>query len=358
MRTFNHGRSFGSAGAVLLTALLLVWSCGDGPTGPGVAKDYPVYFNAGTSMRPSYRYHPESRKLDTLTMPYNSDNTLAVSADGSTLYLAGDNGVAVVAADSLTITRVLPYHSGSGGVATSRDGRYVVVAGDGFFLLRAEDYALAFSDTGQMSRAAFSHDGSSVFCIGGYDPGTSHPYVYRLSVLDSGFVGMRIRPNLPGLPWRIVPIPFAEKWLLLLKFGLTDYRFAVYDVALDSLVFAEDVAPGAGDIEVTPDGRYAFYSNPGTTAPSSSAPSSAIFVYNIEANQMLPPIPTDNAVGTSPGFFPIGSMTITPDGSKLIGLRGPFGGEAIVVNVNDFTISENLYLTTDLLGEVSCQSAR
>lgn len=358
MRTFNHGRYFGAAGAVLLTALLAVWSCGDGPTGPGVAKDYPVYFNAGTSMRPSYRYHPRSRTVDTLILPYNSDNTLAVSADGSTLYLAGDNGIAVVAADSLTIARVLPYHSGSGGVATSRDSRYVAVAGDGFFLLRAEDYSLAFSDTGQMSHAVFSRDGTSVFCIGGYDPGTSHPYVYRLTILDSGFVGMRIRPNLPGLPWRIVPIPSAEKWLLLLKLGLTDYRFAVYDAASDSLVFAEDVAPGAGDIEVTSDGRYAFYSNPGTTAPSLSEPSSAIFVYNIKANRMLPPIPTDRAVGASPGYFPIGSMTITPGGSQLIGLRGPFGGGAIVVNIKDLTISEYLYLTADMLGEVSCQSAR
>lgn len=332
-------------------------SCGDGPTGPKPAKDYAVYFNSGTSMRDSYRFYPRSGVVDTFSISYDSERAMAVSASGSRLYLENSSGVVVVSSDSMTYVTSLPYKANSGGIAVSPDGRFMAVAGDDLHVLRTFDYSVVFSDTGQLFHAVFSCDSKTLYCIGGYESVSPQPCIYTLEVSDTICIPSQRNAQWPGSPWRIVPSLTGDRWFLLLRSGLFDFRFAVYDVAHDSLVFQEYHTPGSGDIAQSKDGKFVFYSNPGTIAVG-PAPPSSFTVFNVEDNRVEKVVNTGDLQSATPGYFPIGSLAVTPDGRYLIGLAGPGGGEFVLFNIGEMEVVDNRIITSSFLGEVVCQNGK
>ena len=345
------------AGILVLAVVCLWGGCGDSPTGPGTAKDYPVYFNSGTSMEDYYRFYPRSGRVDTFSVDHDSERALAVSVDGTRLYLASYGGVAVISADSLEYLADLPYEANPGGVALSPDGKLVAVAGDGLYVLRTSDYSVLFSDTVVVGHAVFSHDSRTLYCIGGYSSASPQPYIYRLVVADSTCTLTVLFPQWNGHPWRILPSIAGDRWFLILRRGQYDFVFAVYDVAGDSIVFEDYQSPGSGDLAQSKDGKFAFYSNPGTMFIGPPPPSS-FTVFNVDENRIEKVVSTAELQSATPGYFPIGSLAVTPDGCYLVGLAGPGGGEFILFDLGKLEIEDNLLMTTTYLGEVVCQGAR
>jgi DNA-binding beta-propeller fold protein YncE len=159
-----------------------------------------------------------------------------------------------------------------------------------------------------------------------------------------------------GAPWRVVPSADESKLFLMLKYSTFGYAFVVYDVATDSIIFSDPLTPGAGDIEITRSGRYAFYSNPGTIAVGPPPPSH-FKVFDVRNNEICQIVSTEEVTTDSSGYMPIGLLAITPDGTRLVALRGPVGNEFLVLNPIDMRIEDYHHLGySTWLFDVTCQN--
>ena len=308
------------------------------PDPPPEPKDYMFYFNDGGYHDRYYRYFSESERADSLTIPHDSRKGFAAAADGSRLYLPDGNKTVVVDTDSFEDITVIDFEC-SHGVSVSPDNQYVAIIGDDVRILSASDYTLVFHDTDAVWHGIFSADSKQFYCVGGWSgDGSVLPYVYSVNLADSSFPVQRHTFS-DGGAWRIVPAVDGSRWFLYLKYDTFGYVFEVYDVAKDSIIFRDLLTPGAGDIEVTPDGKYAFYSNPGTTLVGPPPPSD-FTVFDIEANAIHKIVSTEDSAGGTSTFMPIGNFAITPDGRKLLAVRGPTGGDFLVFDVNAMEIDK------------------
>ena len=158
--------------------------------------------------------------------------------------------------------------------------------------------------------------------------------------------------------WKIVPSHNEVKWLLLVRYDQCLWSFEVYDASLDSIVFRDSLfLYGYGDMILTPDGRFLFYTMPGTPLElCPGAPHSAFTVFDVHRNGIHQIVNTAG-IGKTNGFFPIGNLAMTPDGRKLIAGRGPVGGEFIVLDVRTLQIEEYFDLGNEVwLWNVTCQN--
>ena len=241
--------------AVSLAALWL-FGCDDNPTKPkppSGPKDYPVYFyNEWDSIL--FAFHPTTRELDSLVIDFpDHDRGVTVSADGRLLYFSQDEAVSVVTTDSLHLVEELPY---GGPAAISPDDGLLAIMGQDFYILRTTDWSVVFSDTARLHYGVFSSD-SRIFYVGRVDDGEFFNCITWLRPLD-------LNPLLgcyavPGIPLKILPMSHDSRLLAYLL-----HRFVVYDTLLDSILFEADIWPGQGSLAMTPDGQFAFFSNPTT----------------------------------------------------------------------------------------------
>jgi len=74
---------------------------------------------------------------------------------------------------------------------------------------------------------------------------------------------------------------------------------------------------------MTPDGRYAFYGNPGTLSPG-PLPDSSFTVFDIEANAIDREVPIQRRINgvEAPWPYAIGEMVVTPDNRWLVATDG------------------------------------
>jgi len=343
----------------IVSMLLLAIACDDDkptePTPPAELKDYVFYFNDAGYTDRYYRYFSESERADSLIIPYSSLNGLAVSADGSRLYLCDGSRTVVLSTDSFDVITEISCQSAE-HVSVSPDNQYLAIIGDDIDIYHTADYTLLFHDTNDVNCGAFSADSRSFYCTGGGDvDGLEEPYVYRIDLSDSAFHVQR-RFFDEGRPYRVLPSVDEAKWFLYTIFSNFVWAFEVYDVSGDSLIFRDILEPGAGDIEITADGRYVFYSNPGNfqTGPP---PPSYFTVFDVDANEILKLINTEEYAETAEDYLPIGHLAITPDGRKLLGVQGPSGGEMIVVDVATMEIESHINLGRGLwLWDATCQN--
>ena len=326
--------------AIILAALCLT-ACCDKPIEPRPVKDYVFYFNDASYSDRYYRYHTASRKVDSLTIPYDSRTSLAVSADGTRLYLSDGMKTVVVSADSLDVITEIPYQ---GRVAVSPDNQLVAILGPEIQILKASDYSMLFYDTSAASRGRFSQSSKKLYCVGG-------PGVITIDLLDHPY--LTTRKGFPGIVLQVIPSLDDDKWFLYRKVYTFDYFFEVYDVQRDSVVFSEYLTPGHGEIEITPDGRYAFYTNPGRIIGFEGVP--FITVFDIEKNQVIDTIFTPSPVNN---YMVPQNLAITPDGSKLVADGAAGQGEFSVIHVRKREVVEHYYLGNSVdIWDVTCQNA-
>ena len=294
--------------------------------------DYRVWFWNSTGSNKLYAYHTATGDVDTTDIPWEPTQGLAVSHDGKLLYLAQQNSVVVVDTDSLTLVAELPY--ASRGVVVSPDGRHIaILSNDTTWVLRTSDYILVRTDTPRSGHACFSGDGKHLY---GTD---AEANVWRMSLSDLTEPVTR-KPIASGLPGVIIPTPDESKWLMYVKLpAMYTHAFEVYDVALDSTVFREILRPGVGYVAMTPDGKWAFYGNPGSEMIGPPA-TSDFRVFDIVNNRIDQIVSTEHFIDeNTPNGFPVGKLVVTPDGRRLVA-----SSEFTGINLLVYDLSEDRFV--------------
>ena len=118
----------------------------------------------------------------------------------------------------------------------------------------------------------------------------------------------------------VVPSEDNTRLFLYLNYGHPTWSFEVYEPYLDSIIFQDFLIPGAGQIAITPDGRYVFYSSPGRTG-TDPLPMQFLIFYDVQSNEI------DTVFDDPSQFcettwcaFP-NSMAVSPD-SRWLGILG------------------------------------
>ncbi|MFH1688476.1 MAG: hypothetical protein ABIE70_13270 [bacterium] len=302
-----------------VTALLLyVPACNDKPTQPPPPEpeeDYRVWFINVANSHMVYTYQPSLGDIDSTEIPW-SIGGLTASADGSKLYISGEQSVTVIDSDSHELVAELPYDPRR-SVAVSPDGRYVAIPGDSLWILRTSDYTLVYLDTLETGAGRFSADSRHYYTV------ASH--VRKYGPLD-GSIQVTTKIFDQTAITQVIPTPDEAKWLMYARLSpMYTWAFIVYEPASDSVIFMEILQPGAGYVAMTPDGHYAFYGNPGTISFGPS-PTMDFRVFDVQSNAIDCIVSTEVVVDSMPvEWFAVGEMVVTPDGKWLVAMDTPAG---------------------------------
>jgi hypothetical protein len=325
------------SGVVALFCLIwLSWSsCDKRPTEPEPPppqpKDYPVYFyNNWDSI--ILVFHPLTHKIDSIYTPIEGVmRGLTVSGDGRLLYLSQGERVLLLTTD-LRFIGELPY-SAWWGTAVSPDDDLLAIMGDDFHILRTTDWSVVYSDTIRLHNGIFSGD-SRTFYAGSVDGGEYYNYVFWLRPLDSNPVLNHY--ELAGSPGPVIPTPDNTRLLAYLL-----HRFVVYDICQDSVVHETAVWPGTGQLAMTPDGTYGFFSNPST--PLGELGTADVYAFDVQANRICDTFHIDDLLDSLQVItMGVGQMVVTPDGRWLVALDAPFGPHVLILY--DLSRGEAVYL--------------
>ena len=290
----------------------------DKPVEPKPLTDYPVYFCDPEGTPELFTYHPLTQQVDSIEIPWRPREGITVSADGKHLYLALRTSVVVVETDSLSVIAELQYEPDR-PVAVSPDNQLVAITGDDLYILRTCDYAVVFSDTDRTENGYFSSDSRSFYCAAGWSS-DSRGVVYKVDLTDSLFPVTR-RPFAEGGVVHVIPSMDESKWFLYLTVQTWISVFEVYDVFKDSIIFREGLTPGYGHIAISPDGKYAVYTNPGRSATDPPAPP-AFTVFDIESNAIDTVVSDIDFFSDSTWVAHPNWLAITPDSQWLAILGG------------------------------------
>lgn len=298
---------------------------------PEPEEDYIFYFNDASYFDKYYRYHSATHQVDSLIIPYESRKGFAVAADGSRLYLPDGNMTVVVSTDSFEVITEINY---AGGVSVSPDGRFLAIPGYDISIIDTEDYSVVFHDTNDAASGAFSQNSQAFYC------GNS-PYVFKIDLSTPDYQITRTQlPYLDHSLRQVVPSVDESKWFLYRQdtINQVSYYFEVYNVALDSIIFTDTLVPGLGEIVVSPDGKYVFYTNPGEMYTSPSGP---FTVFDVEKNKIHKTIEAHTPLHDG---LPVGNLAITPDGRKLVAMGKRGTGEFVIIDVASMEQTEHYYL--------------
>jgi len=301
-----QGLLIGTVAAAIGVVCLWQFGCEDKPTEPRPPqqpKDYPVYFINYLDAT-LFTYYPLSRRIDSAALGLGPQRRVAVSADGQLLYVAGPSNVVVLNAKSLDFVCELPY-TARWGVVASPDNRLIAIMGDGLTILRTGDFTEVFVDPVKVMDGVFSAD-SRTFYAHGRDGVGHFTYLYWLTPLPSNPV--LYQRELQSHVGYISPLKDGHRLALY----LTNY-FVMYDIVADSNIFACPLWPGAGNLGVTLDEKYAFFSNPSTMFFEEGT--TDLYVFDIEGNQICDTIVIDyfmDSIGAIAAYG-VGRMVFTPD---------------------------------------------
>jgi len=299
---------------------------GDNPVEPKPAEDYTVYFIDSHQHDGNwfFAYHPTSNKLDSFWLPYGSKPV--VSADGKKMYVTDRERrrIGIVDLNSLTVIDELPYER---PIAVSPDNQLLAVRGEGVRILKTSDYSEVFHDTVIVWRGTFSSDSHRFYGA------TSEGQVYRIELSDT-LVTVNTKSFANGGVRQVVPSWDESKWFLYLVVSSGLFRFDIYDVFADSIVYTAWLSPGYGELELTPDGKYVFYTNPGQedTGPGSHW----IGVHDVERRRIHTMITTAGVLDPPYDYgIPVSDVCITPDGRWLVAVAsGAFSGYPFVLTLD------------------------
>ena len=288
--------------------------CDDEPTGPRPPegpKDYVLYWNRTGYDSAFFSYHTLSERLDTFYLPGSQIYDMNVSADGSRLYISYSDKTRVISTLNHKVLADLPY-SGWYGVSISPDNRYFAVHSGNLRILSTADYSVVFQDTLAFRTTAFSADGHRLYAPGPWSPCRS---VYRLDLrhgFQSDFICI---PDDISIS-KVIPSRDEKLLFMFRSSGSCYWLFDVFDVEGDSLVFRDVVAPGCGDMVVTPDNESVFFTGPGD-AHGWPPVVYSVARYGIR-NQTVDSLVFWSICGVDYPTGAIGSdLVITPDGRLL-----------------------------------------
>ncbi|MFH1686423.1 MAG: hypothetical protein ABIE70_02750 [bacterium] len=338
------------AGALLTVLVLLLASACDSdnpiqtqPQASMQEQDYVVWMYNRWRPQELWGYHPATGTIDTLLFADSVANPpyrITVSHDGMRLYaLLNSQLVRIFEMPGLSVLGDISVAVGD-PVIVSPDGQYFAIAGPDLYIYSTDDLSVVFHDTSQVRHnGVFAADGQTFYGMWSAGP-LPGQYVYRLS-LDSNPATTQTQYLIDGRPVQVLPTPDQSKWLLY-KGGGGSGGFLAYDALQNSVIFQHDLCPGLGEIVMTPDGRWAFYTNPG--GGFYPLGESIIRMFDIENNRVVEEIVT-NAHGdsTAPAHCPIQQMVVTPDGRYLVGLDYPGYNQLICYDITNRTLTDYRY---------------
>ncbi|MCX6834141.1 MAG: hypothetical protein NTW07_03240 [candidate division Zixibacteria bacterium] len=319
------GLLIGVVAAAISVACLWTACCEDKPTEPKPAKDYPVYIGdlAGPSI---FTYYPRSRRVDSAAIPWEANWGISASADGKRLYLATDSNVVVIDPATRGVLTELPYRR-SWSVVVSPDNRLVAITGDDLFILRTSDYSVLFSDTDMTEEGRFSSDSKTFYCAAGWST-TSTGFVYKVKLACGQSLVERLHIPQGGVLY-VVPSNDETKLFLYVRYRTWTCGFEVYDVAADSIIFRDILVPGAGEIAMTSDGKYVFYTNPGVSV-TDPPPPGTFTIFDVVKNQIHDTVSAYDYVPPTWCTCPPNTMAVTPDDRWLVMLGGAGLGQFVM----------------------------
>ena len=289
----------------------------DKPTEPDPEelKDYAVYFCDPGSPPELFVFHPTTRVIDSIEIPWEPDEGVTVSADGERLYLAQRSSVVVVDTDSFSLITELPYEPRL-WPAVSPNNEYLAITGLDLHILSTSDYSLVFSDTSGVWSGHFSANSETFYCLSNG--------IYRVDLADTLYPVVRT-PISDGTVTKVIPSEDESLWFMYKRLpSLWTSAFEVYDVLQDSIIFRQVLVPGFGQIAITPDGSTVFYTNPGRS--STDPPVMPGFtIFDVDAN-MIDTVVEDIDFFTGSNWMAHpNQMVVTRDGRWLVILGGSLG---------------------------------
>ncbi len=307
------------AGLVGLCLWMVMAGCGKKPTEPTEPKEYRAYFIDETSHNQYYYYSTATGLVDSFYLPYNSYETgIAISPDGKTMYLNPDGSIVEVSLDS---HKVIAEHPVSFShvpsldwkvMEMSPDGQYLAILTNKLILLNLSDYSIFYEETKRCKRGRFSTEGSLFTCI--IKEGDDTVDVLVVDMIDGSAEIIRDFDN--GSPFDAIYCESREMWFLYYSLGNSMYGFQAIDEKTDSVVYSIAFCPGSGDMEITPDNNYVFFSQPGGWQ-FGCPPPQYFNVYDISENQLEQIKFKIDTVNTL--YRNTNEIVITPDGRHLIG---------------------------------------
>jgi DNA-binding beta-propeller fold protein YncE len=190
----------------------------------------------------------------------------------------------------------------------------------------------------------------------GWSPGPPDPFAYRVDLADT--LSPVTRKTFPdGSPLQLVPSLDEKKWFLYLKFSTFGCLFAVYDTLTDSIIFRDYLTPGTGDLELTPNGRYVFYTNPGTMLDGPQPPFS-FTAYDVEKNEIHRVISTIGVFDEPYDVgVPVGEICITPDGRWLVAIMTGGYNYVFAMDIENMNIDRYKLGYGIMLHGLACQNS-
>lgn len=314
MRISTTANRWGLLAVALLSLLCVASSCDNDPTGPGITKEAPFYYMDIAKQPPRlYTLNPPSGRIDSTDVAWMAREGITVSATGDRLYLADRNQITVIDTDSLQLLATLTYEPDN-PVSVSPDGSLIAISSiTGLTVLRTEDYGVEFTDTVAVGNCEFSADSRSLYCGCAKTEG-----VYHVDLADSVRAGECLNVG-EGATQIVFATPDQSKLLLYKILGTSLWSFEVYDILADSIVFRDVISPGAGRMVLSPDGKMAFYTSPGTGDVVTAL--MGFKVFDVENNRLArtlvdPDYFSDTGYSAPPKF-----LSVSPD-SRWLGVIG------------------------------------
>jgi hypothetical protein len=326
-----QGFLIGATAAVVGTIGLWQSGCNDKPTEPrpSAQTDYPVYLYNNSSST-LWVFHPTTREFDSAIIPFDDViRDVTVSADGELLYFSQGDRVFVYTADSLRLVTVLPY-SAWRGTAVSPDDYLLAIMGDDSYIVRTTDWSVVFSDTLSLHDGVFSSDSRTLYAGEINDVSAFYwvkPLEQNPELQRKGFYGSVVQ---------VEPTPREDRLIFKL------YRHLLsYDMVGDSILYDVFFLPGQGRLALTPNGRYAFFSNPSTQHMEPGT--TDLFVFDVRANSICDTIHIKDILDSLGIYTPgVGRMVVTPDNRWLVAV-GASGWTSLLI-LYDLSRREAVYL--------------
>ena len=325
--------------------LIIACTCGS-PTEPPpvVEKEYSVYYWLPETIDSTslvYKYTPSTNILDSI---YIQDifYSFEIGRKDNIFYLHNNGITKVYDTESQQIIGNLPFF---GSLSYSPDSQLIAISdGTELNIINADNFSVVYHDTSNIVSTSFSNDNKKLFCFKTESP--------NLVILDRENNYARTEKQIDPLGGRPIPSKEGTKIFILKNIGWDDSVFEVYDMITDSVIFTHYHSPGHGFMTMTPNGKYVFYTNPGTLLHG-TPPQTYFNAYNVETNQLEFINTTwypDPEIDSLAGMY-AQEVAPTADGQWLTAIGIGTGGSSIVaVNIstllviNDIKISEG-YLT-------------
>jgi len=333
--------------AIAFLAVVIFITC-DKPFEPVEPKDYVLYgYNSSAYPFVYLGYHTKTNLLDTFTLPVEvasvglSESPLAVSPDGQILYVATQSSnISLVDVKTKQIIQQLPFDARE--VQASTDGKYLAIHGfrHQLWILETGNYSLVYFDSGWYSeggfrRGRFAESNETYYCTDHFDATTGYN-VYKINFTRDSVPESKLFSQ-KSVDF-IIPSNDEAHWYLYLSLGNYYYEFAVYNVFADSIIFSDIFSPGSGYMEMSPDGRYVFYTYPGgMIGPPPTRRS--LSVYDTYKNEIAKVIPGKfvNGVGDTSLYRPA-ELAVTPDGRNLISVQKDGVGRFLIINAKTLEV--------------------